>query len=130
MRKLTTTLCGLLIGLFTIAGVFISTDHSVVGSWAFNVNQAPWEYSQGTIVFEENEEGELTGVIHFHTGQQLTIASISLEDGELTFDVMVDGYDVRSVVNIGADELSGHVITMEGNMPFSATREKGDEAEE
>lgn len=131
MRKFTTTIFGgLLIGLFTIAGTFVTTDHSVVGSWAFNVNQAPWEYSQGTIVFEENDEGELTGVIHFHTGQQITIASISLEDGELIFDVTVDGYDVRSVVNIGSDELSGHVATIEGNMPFSATREKGEGAEE
>lgn len=130
MRILITPFVGILFALFTIASTQLLDDHSPVGVWAFNVNQAPWEYNQGTIIFEENEEGELTGVIHFHTGQELTIGSITLEGDELTFDVTVDGNDVRSVVNISADELSGHVVTMDGNMPFSAVREVVEETEE
>lgn len=127
MRILITTFIGILFTLFTIASTQLLDDHSPVGAWAFSVNEAPWEYNQGTIIFEENEEGELTGVIHFHTGQELTIASISLEGDELTFDVTVDGNDVRSVVNVGSDELNGHVVTMDGNMPFSAVREVDEE---
>lgn len=130
MRILINTFIGTLLTLFVIASTQVLTDRSPVGEWAFNVNQAPWEYYRGTVIFEENEEGELTGVIHFHTGQQLTIASITLEGDELTFDVTVDGYDVRSIVNIGEDELSGHVVTMEGNMPFTAVRDTGEEGEE
>lgn len=99
------------------------TDPSPVGSWEFNVDQAPWEYSRGTIVFEESDELELTGVIHFHTGQQLSIAKISVNGSEMVFDVKVDGYEVQSVVAISVTELSGYVMTPEGNMPFSATKE-------
>jgi hypothetical protein len=130
MRILITTFIGILFTLFTIASTQLLADHSPVGAWAFNVNEAPWEYNKGTIIFEVNEEGELTGVIHFHTGQQLTIARIFLEGDEMTFDVTVDGNDVRSIVNVGAEELSGHVVTMEGNMPFSAVREVEEEGEE
>ena len=99
------------------------TDPSPLGSWAFNVDQAPWEYSRGTIVFEESDDLELTGVIHFHTGQQLTISKISVDGSEMVFDVNVDGYEVQSVVAISLTELSGYVMTPEGNMPFNATKE-------
>lgn len=104
------------------------TDPSPLGSWAFSVDQAPWEYNRGTIVFEENEEKELSGAIHFHTGQKLSITKVSVDGSELIFDVNVDGYEVQSVVAISVDELTGYVMTPEGNMPFSATKEV--EAEE
>ena len=113
----------LLFGIFAIASGNLVSDHSALGSWAFNVNQAPWEYNRGTITFEEGENGELTGQVLFHTGQQLTIGSITLDGDELIFYVTVDGYDVRSIVKVDSDELTGHVETMEGNMPFSAERE-------
>lgn len=99
------------------------TDPSPIGSWAFSVDQAPLEYHRGTIVFELNEDDILTGVIYFHTGQQLSIDKISVEGSEMVFDLNVDGYEVQSVVTISDKELIGHVVTMEGNMPFSATKE-------
>lgn len=122
MKKSLITISVLILMLFAI-NFTVETDPSPIGSWAFNVDQAPWEYNRGTIVFAENEENGLTGVIHFHTGQQLTIESISVDGSELIFDVNVDGYDVQSVVAISIEELTGYVMTPEGNMPFSATKE-------
>ena len=130
MKKLITPFLLLLVGIFMVAAGNLFSDHSPLGSWAFSVNQAPWEYNRGTITFEEGEEGVLTGKILFHTGQEIPINSISIEDGEMVFHVNVDGYDVRSVVSIGSDELTGHVETMEGNMPFNAEREVVEGVEE
>lgn len=127
MKKSVMTLLGMFLMLFAINST-AETDPSPLGSWAFSVDQAPWEYNRGTIVFEENEEKELSGAIHFHTGQKLSIAKVSVDGSELIFDVNVDGYEVQSVVAISVDELTGYVMTPEGNMPFSATKEV--EAEE
>lgn len=128
MKKVITPFLVLLLGLFTIASGNIVSDHSPLGSWAFSVNQAPWEYHRGTITFEEGENGALTGKILFHTGQELNIDRVMMEGDELTFDVTVDGYDVRSIVKVDADALTGHVVTMEGNMPFTAERDAAEEA--
>lgn len=122
MKRVVITIFGLFLMLFAFNAT-VETDPSPVGSWAFSVDQAPWEYNRGTIVFEENEEKELSGVIHFHTGQKLSIDKVSVEGSELIFDVNVDGYEVQSVVAISVDELTGYVMTPEGNMPFSATKE-------
>lgn len=122
MKKSVITIFGSLMLLFMINLTSV-TDPSPIGSWAFSVDQAPWEYNRGTIVFEENEDNVLTGVIHFHTGQQLSIDKISVDGSEMVFDVNVDGYEVQSVVAISESALTGHVVTMEGNMPFSATKE-------
>lgn len=122
MKSSAITIFGLFLMLFAVNAT-IETDPSPIGSWAFNVDQAPWEYSRGTIVFEENEDQVISGVIHFHTGQQLSIAKISVDGSEMVFDVNVDGYDVQSVVAISVDQLNGYVVTMDGNMPFVATKE-------
>lgn len=122
MKKSVLIVLGTFLLFFTVNST-TDTDPSPLGSWAFNVDQAPWEYSRGTIVFEESDDLELTGVIHFHTGQQLTISKISVDGSEMVFDVNVDGYEVQSVVAISLTELSGYVMTPEGNMPFNATKE-------
>ena len=122
MKRSLLAILALFLMLFAVNST-TETDPSPIGSWAFSVDQAPWEYSRGTIVFEENEEIELSGVIHFHTGQQLSIAKISVDGSEMVFDVNVDGYEVQSVVTISVEELTGYVVTMEGNMPFRATKE-------
>lgn len=123
MKKILLSISGLLVIFFAIHTVSMASDHSPIGSWAFSVDQAPWEYSRGTIIFEQNEDEELTGKIHFHTGQQITIGKISLDGSEMTFDVNVDGYDVQSVVSVSVNELTGYVVTMDGNMSFVATKE-------
>jgi hypothetical protein len=122
MKRLILTILGIFLILFTV-NLTPVTDPSPLGSWVFNVDQAPWEYSRGTIIFEENEDYELSGVVHFHTGQQLSILKISIDGNEMVFDANVDGYEVQSVVTISDDELTGYVVTIDGNMHFKAIKE-------
>jgi hypothetical protein len=39
----------------------------------------------------------------------------------------VDGYDARIVFTVEENEISGHAMTIEGNMPFTANRETSEE---
>lgn len=103
--------------------VISESEDTLLGSWVFTVNEAPWEYSRGKVVFEKNDENELEGKVIFDTGRQIPIITISLTDESLSFQVNVDGYNVTSFMTLEGDSMTGHVETVEGNMNFSAQRE-------
>ena len=103
--------------------VISESEDTLLGSWVFTVNEAPWEYSRGKVGFEKNDENELEGKVIFDTGRQIPIITISLTDESLSFQVNVDGYNVTSFMTLEGDSMTGHVETVEGNMNFSAQRE-------
>ena len=98
------------------------TDNPLIGTWSFNVSQAPWEYSRGKVVFEKDKNDILAGKIIFSSGAELAIPRITVKDNRLTFEVIIDGYSTKTTATIKDDCLSGYVETYEGNMPFSANK--------
>ncbi|MCC5942179.1 MAG: hypothetical protein JJU37_11620 [Balneolaceae bacterium] len=112
----------LLVVAFSNLSYASSEESPLVGSWEFNVTGAPWEYSRGLIIVEPGEDGELSGKVEFSTGRVVQIASILVEDESVVFEVVVDGYDVKSDLQLSGDDLQGVVQTIEGNMNFSAKR--------
>lgn len=114
--------------IYTIAFLLTSVlipvleAETLSGSWQFNVQQAPWEYNKGAIEIDYND-GEYTGKVVFHTGREIPIQEIQVEEDSVTFDVVVDGYDVKAVCTIATDKLNGYVVTLEGNMDFVANRQ-------
>ncbi|TVR19141.1 MAG: hypothetical protein EA391_01440 [Balneolaceae bacterium] len=123
MMKFSSLLLGaLLVFGFSSHAYAVTDDSSLIGSWEFNVNGAPWEYSRGVIVVEPGDDGELSGKVEFSTGRIVQLASISIEEDTVIFEVNVDGYDVKSDLKLSGDDLQGVVQTIEGNMNFSATR--------
>lgn len=94
----------------------------VAGEWAFTVNQAPWEYSRGRIVIELDEEEALVGKILFDSGIEVRITRITQDEEKVIMDIYIEGYQVRTVVELKDDELKGVTETPEGNIPFSAKR--------
>ena len=126
MKTLINHLLILPILFLMIAAADSAIDSSIVGSWSFTANSAPWEYNSGKIVFEEIED-TIEGKIVFHTGREVSIDRISQDDEEITFDIVVDGYDARIVFTIEENVISGHAMTIEGNMPFTANRETAEE---
>lgn len=117
---------GYLSAVFTILLLFaampVKAEDPLIGSWTFSVNQAPWEYSRGRVVFETCEEKVLHGKVVFTSGREIKIAKISKEKEKVLFEMLVDGYQIRTVVTLKDDVISGHVETPDGNMPFSAKR--------
>ena len=112
---------------FALIAIFILTDSinahkHLTGSWEFSVNQAPWEYSKGKVMFETNKEDVITGKIVFTSGAEIKIAKITSEENKLTFEVIIDGYRVKTVATIKDNAMTGVVETNEGNMPFIAKK--------
>ncbi|TVP98988.1 MAG: hypothetical protein EA359_17525 [Balneolaceae bacterium] len=103
--------------------IFNESDETLLGSWVFSVNEAPWEYSKGKVVFEKDDANELTGKVIFDSGRQIPILSISVGESTLTFEVNVDGNHVTSFMALDGDIMTGHVQTADGNMNFSAQKE-------
>jgi len=117
--------------MFFLTLLFIATsakaENTLIGTWAFNVNQAPWEYSRGKVIFDLDKENELSGKIIFASGIEVAIDKITQEKDKVVFEVYVEGTPVKTIVTLKDDNITGFVETYEGNMPFSAKREVPEE---
>lgn len=123
MKKYIISIIGLVFFALIFMGNTDNADNPLIGSWNFNVNQAPWEYSRGKIIFEKDKDDITVGKIIFSSGTELTIPRIILKDKLLTFEVIVDGYTTKTTATLEDDNLSGYVETSEGNLPFCARKE-------
>ncbi len=112
--------------LFLLAIIFIAGASKkynlLIGSWTFIVNQAPWEYSRGEVVFEKDKGDVLTGKVIFSSGREIKISKITYEDEKIAFYVFIDGHPVKTTVSLKDNDMSGFVETDDGDMPFSAKR--------
>lgn len=125
MKKITFFILSVLIALSVAISQSVAfglSDADLTGSWTFEVPNAPWEYSNGHLVFGVEEE-ELSGKIKFHTGRELTIRSITVEEYNVVFVVFVDGYRVETKLTLDGNLLTGYAETPEGNMNITAERE-------
>ncbi len=104
------------------ASALSKAENPLLGSWVFNVSQAPWEYSKGKLVFETNDENVMTGKILFDSGIEFRMAKITQTEENVTMEIVVQGYPVKTVVKLKDDNLSGHTVTPDGSIPFSAKR--------
>lgn len=109
------------LSLISFGTTFAQSSSGLEGDWNFSVNQAPWEYSRGVVTFAEGEES-WSGTILFHVNREVTVDEILVNGDEIRFSLIVDGYDVRTVFTLQDGELSGMVYTIDGNMPFRASR--------
>jgi hypothetical protein len=74
------------------------------------------------MIFEQEADKEMTGKIVFDSGIELKIDKITMEKEKIIFEVWVEGSPVKTIVTLKDDDISGHVETYEGNMPFAARR--------
>jgi len=123
MKKTILTVCGMFLITFLLMSVSAKAGNPLLGSWTFNVAQAPWEYSKGKIVIEEDEDLILKGKITFDSGMEFTIYKISEADEKVIIEMYIEGYPIRTIVTVNDDEISGYTETPDGNIPFSAVRE-------
>ena len=127
MKRSVISFCGMLFIAFLFMATSARVENPLLGSWLFSASQAPWEYSKGIVIFAQEEDEDITGKIVFDSGIELQMAKITQEKDKITFEAYVEGYPVRTIVNLKEDNMSGHVETPDGNMPFAAKRELPEE---
>jgi hypothetical protein len=123
MKKSLVSFCALFFMAFLLMANSHESKNPLVGSWEFNIPQAPWEYSKGKIVIDLNQEGLPAGKIVFESGYELTMAKIIQEDEKVIFESYIQGYSIRTIVGIEDDIMKGYTETPDGNIPFLAKRE-------
>ncbi len=122
MKRSLIRLCGLFIISFLFLATTAKAGNPLVGEWTFSVTQAPWEYSSGKVLIDLDEEELPVGRIVFDSGIEVRITTITQEDTKVTMDIYVEGYPVRTILDLEDDELKGFTETPEGAIPFSAKR--------
>jgi hypothetical protein len=112
--------------LFLAAAAFASpakVDNKLLGSWAFSITQAPWEYSRGSMVFEIGEGNVFAGKLKFVNGLEARIINVTQQDGKIAFDITAEGYVLKTVITLKDNDIAGHIQIPDGNIPFTAKRE-------
>jgi hypothetical protein len=123
MKKLIVPFLRVVLFAFLFMATSAKADSPVTGSWNFNVPQAPWEYSKGKMILENDADDKITGKIKFDNGREVRIAKITRTEGKYTFEFNVEGNRVKTVFTLKNNEMTGVVETSDGNIPFSAKKE-------
>ncbi len=120
MKKLSLTFFILFLGLI-LAGNAKGAD-PLLGSWTFTASQAPWEYSQGMLIIELNDDKAPAGKLVFRNNYEVPLTRISEQEKKYTLVSNIEGYTITTVVELKNDTLTGIARTPDGNIPFSAKR--------
>jgi hypothetical protein len=122
MKKSVVPFLSIVLFTFIFMSSVAKADSPLPGSWNFNVPQAPWEYSKGKMIFENDADDKISGKIKFDSGSEVRIAKITQSEDKFTFEVNVEGNPVKTVVTLKDNEMTGFVETYDGNIPFSAKK--------
>lgn len=106
--------------IFMAAG---AAENPLLGTWIFTANQAPYEYSKGKLIFENDEDDNLKGKLRFDSGIDVPVSKITMESDTVILNINVEGGAYKTVLTLKENELNGFVETYEGNIPFAAKRE-------
>ena len=92
------------------------------GTWTYEANQAPYEYSTGDIVVTK-EAKDFT--VEMVLGEYKTKAEkVSYEKNVLSFDVYVDTETVEIKLTVAKETMEGTASYSEGTIPITAKKKK------
>jgi len=92
------------------------------GTWAYEANQAPYEYSSGDIVVTKEAKDFIAEMV---LGDYKTKAEkVVYEKNELTFVVYVDVEAVDIKLTVEKESMEGTASYSEGTIPITAKKKK------
>ncbi len=110
--------------LFTTASVLTlsaQNKKSVVGKWKYEVAQAPYGYTEGTIEIKELKE-TLTGEVNFNSGQAVKIQKLTMRNDTIWGTMYIDSENVKLTAIISNSKMKGSVNTSMGEMSLKADK--------
>jgi len=97
-------------------------NKKILGTWEYTSEQAPYEYSEGHIVFS-NKDGKLFGVVVID-GYEMALNKLNEKDNKVTFELFVEGETVTVEMIITKKTFKGSASFSEGTLPFSGKKIK------
>lgn len=110
--------------LFTTTFVFtLSAQNrkSVVGKWKYEVAEAPYGYTEGTIEIKALKE-TLTGEVNFNSGQVVKMQKLTMRNDTIWGSMYVDSENVKLTAKISNSKMKGSVNTSMGEMSLKADK--------
>ena len=92
------------------------------GTWTYEANQAPYEYSSGDIVV--TKEGKEYSVKMVLGEYETTATKVVYEKNVLSFDVYVDTETVEIKLTVEKETMEGTASYSEGTIPITAKKKK------
>jgi hypothetical protein len=116
---------GLIFGLFValLAGNAFAAENTkdVVGTWNYEAPYAPYEYSTGKLIFNENGD-KLEGKIKIGE-YEIEMRNVKAEGDNISFGAYVEGEYVSIKISVKKNEFSGTASYSEGSIEVTGKKE-------
>lgn len=100
-----------------------SEKDNLNGTWAYKVPSAPYEYSQGKLIFGETN-GMKTVTIKFTSGVELKAQNVKIEKETISFSVLIEGNYVKFTGKLAEGKITGKVDSPEGLLELTAEKQQ------
>ncbi len=108
--------------LFAVGlNAYAAQPNPLIGEWKYEATMAPEGYSNGLLVFAENDK-QITGKLRLSGDYTVNLQQLTLEKNELQFSLYIDGYYISVNAKIEDDELAGTADTPDGEIAFTAEK--------
>lgn len=99
------------------------TKKSAIGSWKFEVPQAPYGYDKGIILIIQQGDS-LTGELKMDSGESFKLNKITSKNDSINVSAYIQGELVNVNAKIDGDKMSGQAYWSQGAMNLKAERQK------
>lgn len=108
------------------AGYLYAQDQNTInelkGTWDYTAENAPYEYQEGKLIFEE-VDNELNAKVNIQ-GYIISVRDLTIEQKNISFIVYVDGERVTVNLTLKEGKLKGTGETYEGPISLVAVKQK------
>lgn len=124
MKNLSTGFLFLLAVLcFSMGAKALDLPSNFDGNWAYECYDAPYPYHEGKLLVTEKEQKTMVKVV-FKNGQSASGKNVAIVDGKLSFDIYVEGYRVKTVLEQNGEKVIGKAHSTEGIMDLQIKKEE------
>ena len=115
----------IILGLFAFYAMLLQAgeNKSLLGSWDFKVEGAPYEYSLGKLNFSE-KDGQVTGVVKFADGTEIKVYNLKIGENVFSCKADVANNEVTLNAKIVENKISGKIDSPQGVMNLTAEHAK------
>jgi hypothetical protein len=99
------------------------TKKSAIGSWKFEVPQAPYGYDKGIILITQQGDS-LIGELKMDSGQSFKLNKITSKNDSINISAYIQGELVTVNAKIEGNKMSGQVYWSQGEMDLKAERQE------
>ncbi len=100
----------------------VSVADNLLGTWTYEAPDAPYEYSEGELVFSK-KDGKMVGDVVID-GYKIEMENLVTKKDKVTFEVYVEGETVTIDLLVKKKSFTGTASYSEGDLEFNGKKIK------